>query len=106
MIVKLYANYGVLAHEKEPQFTTDFLRYHAAYIEPVAVEIPDEWIVGRNPYDELLVSADGMGNSYYRLREVLNNHGDNPVIAWHDEKNGKYRYRKLRLLGAWSDDFE
>ena len=77
MKIKLYKNYGVLEHEKEPLYT-----YHAPVSEVydrVAVDIPQ--VIGMNEYDEPLVSLDGMD---YPLHDVLDTMYDEPALRWYD----------------------
>lgn len=77
MKIKLYKNYCVLSHEKEPIYT-----YHAPVSEVydrVTVDIPQ--IIGMNEYDELLVSLDGRE---YLLQDVLTTMYDDPALRWYD----------------------
>lgn len=92
MIVKIYANYGVLAHEKETVYTTA-PHEHATLSEPVTVTIPDSLNPCTNEAGEILVTLDG---TVYRLFEVLANAGDKPVIRWFDGRG----YRTISLASA------
>jgi hypothetical protein len=85
MIVKIYANYGVLAHEKETVYTTAPHEY-ATVSEPVTVTIPESVTPRENEAGEIIVTLDGTA---YLLCEVLTNAGDKPVIRWYD--GAKYK---------------
>ena len=93
MKIKLYKNYGVLEHEKEPIYT-----YNAPVsdvYDRVAVDIPQ--VIGMNEYDEPLVSLDGME---YPLQDVLTTMDGELVLRWYD---GQFYY-DLILLAV--DEFE
>lgn len=77
MEIKLYKNYGLLAHEKEPVYTY-FIHVSAAH-DLVTVDIPQ--ISGVNEYDEPLVSLDGRD---YPLYDVLATVDDAPALRWYD----------------------
>ena len=77
MEIKLYKNYGLLAHEKEPVYTY-FIPVAAAH-DLVTVDIPQ--ISGMNEYDEPIVSLDGMD---YPLYDVLSTVDDAPALRWYD----------------------
>lgn len=79
MEIKLYKNYGLLAHEKEPVYTY-FIPVVAAH-DLVTVDIPQ--ISGVNEYDEPLVSLDGRD---YPLYDVLATVDDAIVLRWYDGK--------------------
>lgn len=80
MKTTIYANYGVLAHEKEVIYTTAPTDY-ATVSEPITVEIPESFKPGKNALDMILVEIDGKN---YLLDEVLTNRGDDPCISWYD----------------------
>ncbi len=82
MKTTIYANYGVLAHEKQTAYT---VRPHAAATlsEPVTVSIPESVNPCTNEAGEILVTLDG---TVHLLSEVLTNAGDKPVIHWFDGK--------------------
>ena len=77
MVIKLYKNYGMLAHEKEPVYTY-FVPVAAAY-DLVTVDIPQ--VSGMNEYDEPLLTLDGRD---YPLYDVLNTVDDAPALQWYD----------------------
>ena len=77
MVIKLYKNYGVMAHEKEPVYTY-FVPVAAAY-DLVTVDIPQ--ISGMNEYDEPLLTLDGRD---YLLYDVLSTVDDALVLRWYD----------------------
>ena len=88
MKIKLYKNYGVLAHEKEPLYT-----YHAPVSEVydrVTVDIPQ--VIGMNEYDEPIVSLEGME---YPLQDVLTTTMDGELaLRWYD---GQFYYDLILL---------
>ena len=77
MVIKLYKNYGLLAHEKEPVYTY-FVPAATAH-DRVTVDIPQ--ISGMNEYDEPLVSLDGRD---YPLYDVLYTVDDALALRWYD----------------------
>lgn len=77
MEIKLYKNYGLLAHEKEP-VCTYFIPVAAAH-DLVTVDIPQ--VSGTNEYDEPLVS---LGGRDYLLYDVLVTVDDALVLRWYD----------------------
>lgn len=80
MKTTIYANYGVLAHEKEVVYTTAPTDY-ATVSEPITVEIPETFHPCENVIGQVLLTIDG---SDYLLDEVLTNRGDDPCISWYD----------------------
>ena len=87
MKIKLYKNYGVLAHEKEPVYT--YLNPASGVYDRVTVDVPN--IVGVNDYGEYLVSLGGM---VYPLSDVLSTVDDEPALRWYDGRS----YQILTLL--------
>lgn len=77
MEIKLYKNFGVLAHEKEPVYT--YFTPAAAAHDRVAVDIPQVSVM--NEYDEPLVSLDVRD---YPLHDVLTTVDDSPALLWYD----------------------
>ena len=77
MEIKLYKNFGVLAHEKEPVYT--YFTPAAAAHDRVAVGIPQ--VSGLNEYDEPLLSLNGRD---YPLHDVLTTVDDAPALRWYD----------------------
>lgn len=86
-IVKLYASYGVLAHEKRPVFTTDYPATNA--YDEIMVEIP--YPVWRSTMNELGVTINGQD---YLLSEVLTNRDFDPVLRWCDGQRIQTRLLK------------
>lgn len=87
MKIKLYKNYGVLAHEKEPVYT--YLNPASGVYDRVMVDVPN--IVGVNDYGEYLVSLGGM---VYPLSDVLATVDGEPALRLYD---GQF-YHNLILL--------
>ena len=90
MKTKIYAYYGILAHEKEPVYRTN--KVDGEIREELMVEIPvPTW---RNTRDEIGVTLDGED---YLLSMVLTNIGNAPALAWVDHY-GKRHYMTLKVV--------
>lgn len=92
MKIKLYKNYGVLAHEKD-LFYTYFTPASVVY-DRVMVDIPQ--VVGMNVYNEPIVSLDGRD---YPLQAVLTAVDYAPALRWYDGQG----YRFVILLVVKDD---
>lgn len=79
MKVTVYANYGVLAHEKRTAYSTVPMET-AKFSEPVVAEIPDSLNPRETEGGEIVITLDG---SAWLLSEVLTNAGDKPVLRWY-----------------------
>ena len=77
MKVKLYKNYGVLSHEKEPLYT--YLKPASDVYDRVTVDVPH--IVGVADYGEYLVL---LGGTVYTLSAVLTTVDEAPALRWYD----------------------
>lgn len=77
MKIKLYKNYGVFAHEKEPLYT--YSAPASNVYDRVTVYIPQ--VIGVNTYDEPLVSLGGM---IYPLQDVLATVDGEPALRLYD----------------------
>ena len=89
MLVKIYANYGVLAHEKETVYTT-VPHEHATASEPIIINLPASVNPGENEAGEILVDLNG---TTYLLAEVLSGTNGDVALKWFDGKN--YRFIPL-----------
>lgn len=89
MIVKIYANYGVLAHEKETVYTT-VPHEHATLSEPVLIDLPASVNPRENAAGEILVDLNGMP---YLLSEVLGGRKGDVALKWFDGKT----YRQIPI---------
>ena len=87
--VTIYAQYGVLGHEKHPVYAVG----RSGICDEVTVEIPNELIIGRNAYNDLLLRLGGM---IYPLFEALTNAGDRPALRWYDPRSGQCYIRPLK----------
>lgn len=88
MTTKIFAHYGVLAHEKQPVYSTNGAS--GALCDELTVEIPfPTW---HNYMDELGVTIDGAD---YLLEQVLTNWGDKPAIVWSDGKSKQHIILKV-----------
>ena len=99
MDVKIYVNYGVLAHEKQRVYTTA-PEPTATVSEPLYIIIPS----GLKPYVTVngtiaIEPPDGAGNGKYLLWECLaTGHYGMPIIAYVD----KFGKRRSYLLGTYA----
>lgn len=80
MTHKLYASYGVLAHEKQPVYT-DGLPASDIY-DLVTVDLPAGVSIHHNAEGETLVDIDGQ---VYFLNDILSTDDqDQPILTWFD----------------------
>lgn len=84
----IYANYGLLAHEKQTVYT---LTPATDICDTVRVIIPN--VSGVNVVDEPILTLDGQD---YLLSQVLTSASDNPALRW--IANGSYRTRMLTII--------
>lgn len=82
MITKVYANYGVLAHEKETVYSTA-PHEHATLSEPILIDLPASVNPRENAFDEIIVDLNG---STYLLSEVISGTRGDVVLKWYDGK--------------------
>ena len=87
--VTIYAQYGVLGHEKHPVYAVG----RSDICDEITVEIPGEIIIGYTAYNDLLLR---LGCMVYRLSEALTNAGDRPALRWYDPKSGRYHTKPLQ----------
>ena len=93
-VIKIYANYGVLPHEKETVYT--YSSKQSEICEELYIEIPE----GFKVYEQVdgagtILSAD---EGYdYTVDELLKNVGGSPAFAYVG-KDGGYRTFKCRIL--------
>lgn len=87
MKIKLYKNYGVLAHEKEVIYTYSLPASEVH--DQVIVDIPQ--VASINCYGEPMVSLDG---SIHHLQDVLTSVNNMPALRWYDGRS----YHILTLL--------
>jgi len=94
MKIRIYANYGVLAHEKQTVYATYRI---GSCNEPVDVELPDDLDIGYNAADEMLITVDGIN---YMLDELLDAMPDTerPCLRWYD---GHQNHRKELKVIKW-----
>lgn len=86
MKTTIYANYGILAHEKQTIYTvvpTD----EATVSEPVTIEIPESFKPWKNEFDQILLTING---KTYFLYEVLYHRAGKPCINWYDGAHSHY----------------
>ena len=83
--IKGFANYGVLAHDKQTIFTISEKHPHATVSEEIEITLPDKWEVSRNEFEELLI--DTPEGKTYMADEIISSWEDEPVLSWYDEEN-------------------
>lgn len=84
MKTTIYCSYGVLAHEKKNYYSVDGPA--SDIYDKIEVNIPDEIVIGKNAFGELILNLDG---TKYLLSEVLTNADDDPVLRWYNGKTYK-----------------
>ena len=93
-ILKAYANYGALAHEKKTLYTVGSPAETAAYSEEIGIILPEGFELDENAAGEQLVTTPN-GNVFL-ASEVLGAYADTPVIAWYDAEQKLHR-EKCRI---------
>lgn len=78
---KGFANYGVLAHEKETIFTADNAASQAVTSEEIKIMLPEGWETARNNFDELLICGPA---GDFLANEILVSKNDQPQLRWFD----------------------
>ena len=91
----IYANYGMIAHEKETVYSTAPAQINDA----IEVDIPEAYET-----QDGIIAVD-LGGSRYMLSEVLSNSNarglaaagtDKPILRWYDGQ--RYRARDITIL--------
>lgn len=77
---KVYASYGVLAHEKKPIFTIGGPASDIYDCWDLA--LPDGWKWAENEAGETLIISPN--NEIWLPREILTRYGDHVCLAWYD----------------------
>ncbi len=77
-----YANYGVLAHEKQIRFTISAPHPHATVSDRITITIPDGWEVSENEAWSLLITTPY--GATYAADDIISSYGDKPVLSWYD----------------------
>lgn len=78
MEVTIYANYGMLAHEKETVYS---MCPATVVYEELTVILPDEIYAGENHAGEILVDFDGSGCLYPFSRLLCNHNHNSPALV-------------------------
>lgn len=86
MLTKIYANYGVLAHEKETVYTT-VPHESATLSEPIIIDLPASANPRENAFGEILVD---LNETTYLLSEVLTGTNGDVALRWFDGKTRHY----------------
>lgn len=82
--IKGFANYGVLAHEKETIFTISGKAETAAVSEKIEITIPSEYKIAESAYGDILIDIPGAGA--YPAQKVISSKKSEPVLRWYDGK--------------------
>lgn len=78
MEVTIYANYGMLAHEKETVYS---MNPAAVIYKELTVILPDEIYAGENYAGEILVDFDGSGCLYPFSRLLCSHNHNGPALV-------------------------
>jgi hypothetical protein len=79
MEITIYANYGLLGHEKSPVYKQDKI---GDINEKVDIVLPDELNPKENEYGEITVELSG---ARYPLNGMLRaGKDDKPILVWYD----------------------
>ena len=92
MPITVYANYGVLAHEKTPVYTLHPIT--GAY-DKLSIQIPDDLYAGENHAGDVLLT---IGGDTYTLDEALRrvrSASDDGLQVCYVASPGKYAWRTL-----------
>lgn len=87
MKIKLYCNYGVLAHEKTWVYTYGEPHHQSDAYSTVIVSIPDDLQPYETNMGDVVVTLDG---AKYLLSEALSSRNDKPCIRWYDGTHTRY----------------
>lgn len=87
--LEIYANYGVLAHEKKVIYTYPESKSSAKYSEKITVEIPESVKCSENYYGEILLEVPGSHYTYL-VRELLSSQLNKPALAWIDNQGRQH----------------
>ena len=85
----IYANYGLLAHEKRVSFSVAPL---CDIADALRVVVPN--VSGVNTVGDPIITLDGTD---YLLGELLTSINDKPALRW--VANGSYHTRMLTIIG-------
>ena len=80
MTTTIYANYGVLAHERQALFTATSPA-DSVLSEAITVDLPDEYEPYETMYGNIALMLDGRP---YLLDEALSSKDDQPALRWID----------------------
>lgn len=78
---KGFANYGVLAHEKETVFTASNASGSAVTSDEVEITLPDGWETAENCAGELLICGPA---GDFLANQILASQNDKPMLRWYD----------------------
>ena len=84
--MKLYKNYGMLSHEKQPYYTAG--RPATDIYDVFNVDLPDGWEIANNVYGETLITSP-CGDTYL-ANDIISNRGDSPALIWYDDRQRKH----------------
>ena len=93
MKTTIYANYGVLAHEKQMIYTTS-PETTAKFSEPVIVTIPEKFKPYETECSGIAVMLPDQSIPYL-LSECLSGKNDKPILTWYDATSRSHSYIEL-----------
>lgn len=83
MKVKIYANYGVLGHDKSPVYRFGYPC--SEFYDKYDVIIPDCFKVDLNEANDLLITLSS--GDIYLARDLIHTINDSPAFVWFDGLN-------------------
>lgn len=81
--LKIYANYGVLAHEKETIYTAHAPEATAKVSKEVTVYVPEGFEACEGYLGNILINSDKLDFTY-DLADILGSNDDKPCFTWFD----------------------
>lgn len=90
-ILKAYANYGALAHEKKTLYTVGAPAETATCSEEVDVILPDGFEVNENAAGGQLITVPG--GETYLANEIFYSSNGSPELSWYDSGQRVHRVK-------------
>lgn len=90
MTIKIYASYGVLAHEKRPVYTES--APISDIYDALTVELPNDITTYVGAWGDRIFEVC---EKRYLASEILTNWGDEPALVWSDGKTQHHRVLKV-----------
>lgn len=90
-IIKAYANYGTLAHEKKTLYTVGAPTETATYSEEVEIILPEGFGVDENVAGGQLITVPG--GETYLANEIFYSANGCPELSWYDSGQRVHRVK-------------